>query len=316
MKECDVVIIGSGPAGLTAGLYCGRARLNTVILEKNELGGQMPNIYSLENWPGAAEGIPGPELAGNALAQVMQYEVGVETQANVHGIKVLENGIKEISADEEVYLAKAVIIAGGTHPREVCFDGYDEYLGKSIHFCVMCDGAPYAGKDIAIIGGGDSGVSGALYMNRLRCRITQIEATDSLNASKVLQEKLTKLDGVNVICSTVAESLRPNGGKLTLGLCNTVDNRKTMVDIDGLFVLAGRDPETGYLDGIVELDHKGFIKANIMMETNVPGIFAAGDIRCQSAMQVVTACGDGATAAVAAMRYIDANKWAGFTEKE
>jgi thioredoxin reductase (NADPH) len=309
MKEYDVVIIGSGPAGLTAGLYCGRARLNTIVLEKNELGGQMPNIYSLENWPGTLEGIPGAELAGNALAQVMSYEVGVQSQVAVQGIDVLPDGRKEVRTNEDTCLAKAVIIAGGTRPREVCFDGYDEYLGKSIHFCVMCDGAPYAGKDIAIIGGGDSGVSGALYMNRLRCRITQIEATGSLNASPILREQLKGMSDINVVCSTVAESLRPNGDRLTLGLCNTENDRKTTVDIDGLFILAGRDPETDYLEGTVDLDDRGFVKVDLDMETSRPGIYAAGDVRSRSAMQVITASGDGATAAVGAMRYINGNRW-------
>jgi thioredoxin reductase (NADPH) len=309
MNEYDVVIVGSGPAGLAAALYCGRARMNTVVLEKNELGGQLPNIYLLENWPGTVEGITGAELAGNTLAQVMQYDVNFMSQVGVQGITVMDNGKKEIITNEGRYLAKVVIIAGGTRPRQISFDGYDEHLGKSIHFCVMCDGAPYAGKDIAIIGGGESGVTGALYMNRLRCRITQIEATSSLNASKVLQEKLYNLKDISIKCSTVAESVCANSDRLTLCLCNTINNQKSTVDIDALFVLAGRDPETSYLNGIVDLDEKGYIKVNNGMETSIPGIFAAGDIRSQSAMQVVTASGDGATAAIAGMRYIDANKW-------
>lgn len=309
MNEYDVVIVGSGPAGLAAALYCGRARMNTVVLEKNELGGQLPNIYLLENWPGTVEGITGAELAGNTLAQVMQYDVNFMSQVGVQGITVMDNGKKEIITNEGRYLAKVVIIAGGTHPREISFDGYDEHLGKSIHFCVMCDGAPYAGKDIAIIGGGESGVTGALYMNRLRCRITQIEATSSLNASKVLQEKLYNLKDISIKCSTVVESVCANSDRFSLCLCNTINNQKTTVDIDALFVLAGRDPETSYLNGIVDLDEKGYIKVNNRMETSIPGIFSAGDIRSQSAMQVVTASGDGATAAIAGMRYIDANKW-------
>ncbi len=309
MKEYDVVIIGSGPAGLTAGLYCGRARLGTVILERKELGGQMPNIDALENWPGIPDAIPGAELAGNALAQVMKYDVGVESQVEVQGIEVVGDGRKMVRTNDETCVAKAVIVAGGTRPRKIRLEGSDGHLGKSIHFCVMCDGAPYAGKDIAIIGGGDSGVSGALYMNRLRCRITQIEATDSLNASPVLQEQLKDAGGIRVMCSTVAESIRPSAGRLALGLCNTVDNRRQTVDIDGLFILAGREPETGYLRGTVDLDDKGFVKVTLDMETSRRGIFAAGDIRSRSAMQVVTACGDGATAAVAAIRYVNANKW-------
>ena len=146
-------------------------------------------------------------------------------------------------------------------------------------------------------------------MNRLHCRITQIEATSSLNASQISQEQLRNIGNVNILCSTVAEFIRSTGDKLELGLCNTVNNKKSVIDIDGLFILAGRDPETSYLNGTVELDEKGFIKVNHHMETSSPGIFAAGDIRSQSAMQVITASGDGATAAVAAMRYINCNKW-------
>jgi thioredoxin reductase (NADPH) len=146
-------------------------------------------------------------------------------------------------------------------------------------------------------------------MNRLRCRITQIEATESLNASQVLREQLRDIGNVNVFCSTVAESIRPNGDRLALSLCNRADNRRQTVDIDGLFILAGREPETAYLKDTVDLDEKGFIKVNLNMETSSPGIFAAGDIRSQSAMQAITASGDGATAAVAVIRYLNAKKW-------
>jgi thioredoxin reductase (NADPH) len=310
MNECDVVIIGCGPAGLTAGLYCGRAKLSTTILEKNTLGGQVPNIDRLENWLGAVEGIPGAELAGNALEQVMQYEVGFESQADVKKISILENQKKEITTTEDKYLAKAVIIAGGTRPKKINLRGYDEHVKKAIHFCVMCDGAAYAGKDIVIIGGGDSGLSGALYMNRLGCKITVVEAMNCLNASMILRERVKNIDNIEILCSTVAESINDiSDNKKLLVLNKTTNNEKRNINIDALFILAGREAETDYLKDLVELDDNGFIRVNNKMETNRAGIFAAGDIRSQSVMQVIAASGDGATAAIAAIRYVNANRW-------
>ena len=203
----DVVIIGSGPAGLTAGLYCGRAKLKTVILEKGNLGGAIIDASWVENWPGAENGISGADLAGNMLSQVMQYEVDMATAVEAKGIELVGNNLKRVVSSEAEYLTKTVILAGGTRPKKLNIAGEEGFVNQGIHYCVMCDGAPYSGKEIAILGGGDNGATSALYMARLDCKITLIEALPELTASKVLQERLREDPKIEIRCSTVADSI-------------------------------------------------------------------------------------------------------------
>ncbi|MFC1532467.1 NAD(P)/FAD-dependent oxidoreductase [Thermodesulfobacteriota bacterium] len=306
----DIVIIGSGLAGLTAGLYCGRARLKTVILEKDNLGGVIINIEMIENWPGVEEdSIMGADLAGNTLSQVLQYNVDMQCPADVSGIELLESGIKKIHTENENYSAKAIIIAGGTHPKNLEIKGLDEFFGNGVYDCVLCDGDPLAGKHIAVIGGGDAGVTGALYMARLGCKIILVEVLPNLTATKVLQERINETQNVEIICSTGAESIEAKGDVRALQLKDVVTGEQRVIDLDGIFILAGREPQTEYLKGILEMDRAGFINVTNKMETNVPGIFAAGDIRRDSARQIITAAGDGATAAISAERFISERSW-------
>jgi thioredoxin reductase (NADPH) len=308
-KDYDVVIIGSGPAGLTAALYCGRARLSTAVIEKGNLGGAMPDIDRIENWPGIPDGISGAELAGNMLAQVMQYDVSLEPQVEAKGIELAENGLKKILTGGDIYLAKAVIIAGGTLPKELGIRGESDFIGKGISYCVMCEGSHFAGKSIAILGGGDTGITGALYMSRLGSKISIIEATPKLNASMVVQERLKEVPGIKILYSTVAQSIEPDGEFKTLKVRNLLTKEETILRVEGVFILAGRQPETAYLKGTVELDESGFIMVTEKMETNVMGVFAAGDIRSRSTMQLISGAGDGAMAAISAERFINARSW-------
>lgn len=309
-KEYDIVIVGSGPAGLTAALYSGRARLKTAIIEKDSLGGALQNVDVIENWPGIGEnGILGTDLAGNMLTQVMQYEVDLECPVDVNRIESLDNGLKKIYGDEEKYIAKAVILTGGTYPKKLGIKGLDEFLGNGIYCCVLCDGDPLAGKHIAIIGGGDSGITAALYMSRLGCNITLIEAMDSLNACIILQDRVKNINYLQILCSTIALSVESDGDLRKLNLKNVETCKEFSISVQGIFMLAGRDPNTDYLKGPLDLDEHGFIKVSSKMETNIPGIFAAGDIRTESAMQIITAAGDGATAAINAEHFINERNW-------
>ena len=308
-KEYDIVIIGSGPGGLTAGLYCGRARLKTAILEKGNLGGAIIDATWVENWPGVENGIAGSDLAGNMLSQVMQYEVDMVTAVEAKAIELLENDLKRVITSEEEYLAKAVIIAGGTRPKKLNIPGEEGFVNQGISYCVMCDGAPYSGKEIAILGGGDNGVTGALYMARLNCKITLIEALTELSASKVLQERVREIPEVKILCSTIAEGIEIDEGSKVLKLIHCQTKEPSVLRVAGVFVLVGREPETQYLREMVSLDDFGFIPVTHKMETNVSGIFAAGDIRSGSVMQSVSAAGDGATAAITAGRFINSQSW-------
>lgn len=308
-QDYDIVIIGAGPGGLTAALYCARARLKTVILEKENLGGAIVNADNVENWPGLEQGIPGAELAGNMLSQVMNYGVDIQSAVEARRIEIDEMGLIHIETSMDEYTVKAVIISGGTRPKKLNIPGEENFTHFGISYCVMCDGASFAGKEVAIIGGGDTGVSGALYMDRLGCKIFLIESTERLNASKILLERLKHLAGIQIFLSTWVEGIEFDGERKTLTLRNEDTGEKTILRAQGVFVLAGREPQTEYLKDLLELDEDGYIRVNHYMETNVPGIFAAGDIRSGSAMQLITAAGDGAMAAISAERYINARPW-------
>ena len=308
-KDYDVVIIGSGPAGLAAALYCGRARLKTVLLEKDTLGGAIVDAELVENFPGFQEGILGVELVDNMMSQVSQYQVEFKFPVEVKRIDVEENSLKKVNTGGDIYVAKAVIIASGTNPKKLGVPGENEFAGQGVFNCVMCDGDALAGKNIAIVGGGDTGVTGALYMAGLGSKITIIEATLKLTATAVLQERLKAIPEVDVLCSTVVEGIKSGGNGIILTLKNPTIKQQSNLSVEGVFVLIGREPETDYLRDTVELDDLGFIKTTGKMETNVPGIFAAGDVRSGSVWQVITAAGDGATAAIWAERFINAKSW-------
>ena len=307
--DYDVVIVGSGPAGLTAGLYCGRARLKTLVVEKGNLGGAIIDADWVENWPGVEKGISGADLAANMLSQVMQYEVELASAVEVKAIEPTEKGLKKVVTSAETYLAKAVIITGGTRPRRLNIPGEEKFPSQGISYCVLCEGAPFSGKEIAVLGGGDNGVTGALYMGRLQCKITMIEALPELTASKVLQERVKEIPGIQILCSTVAESIECAGETKILKLCHLETKERSTISAAGVFILVGREPETEYLQGKLLLDESGFIQVSHRMETNVPGIFAAGDIRSGSMMQSISAAGDGATAAIAAGKFVNAKSW-------
>jgi thioredoxin reductase (NADPH) len=264
----------------------------------------------IENWPGAAEtGIEGAELAGSMLSQVMQYDIDFVCPAEVTSLECLEGGLKKVHTAEEGYTVKAVIITGGTQPKKIPIDGLDTYMGDGVYCCVLCDGDPLAGKPIAIIGGGDSGVTAALYMARLGCKITLIEATPRLNACKTLCNRLDDIKDLEIKCATLVRSIAAEGDLRVLSIEDQKSGEVALVKVDGVFLMAGRTPHTSYLKNLLELDSMGFIKVTHWMKTNVPGVFAAGDVRGESAMQIVTAAGDGATAAIAAEQFVNENAW-------
>jgi thioredoxin reductase (NADPH) len=313
-KEYDVVIIGSGPGGLTAGLYCGRAKLKTLIIEKENLGGAIIDAPLIENWPGAENGISGAELAGNILSQVMKYEIEIVTKVEAIRIDLLEKSLKKvITSDNNKYITKTIIIAGGTRPKKLGIPGEEKFINQGVSYCVMCDGTSYSGKEIAILGGGDNGVTGALYMAHLNCKVTLIEALPELTASKVLQERLKEIREARILCSTITEGIEIDKETKVLRLINRATKERLVLRVDGVFILVGREPQTEFLHGKVPLDEAGFILVTPKMETNIPGIFAAGDIRSGSVMQSISAAGDGATAAIMASRFINSRSWADTT---
>ncbi len=305
----DVIIVGSGPAGLTAALYTGRAGLKTLIFEEENLGGALPNIEIIENWPGVEQGIMGAELAGLILGQVMAYEPELRVPVRVQGAEALDNDLLEVRAGEETFIGKTLLLTGGTRPRTLGIPGEEGLTGRGVHYCVMCDGASYAGQDVALLGGGDSGVTGALYMARLGCRVHLIELAPRLGACTTLRDRLAEHPEIEVHCSTTISAVEEGLGRRLLKVKDLTSGRERDLSVDGLFILAGRIPQTEHLRDLVELDEDGSVRVDQGMSTSRPGVFAAGDIRSGSIMQIVSAAGDGATAAVSAEKYINERSW-------
>jgi thioredoxin reductase (NADPH) len=300
--DYDVVIVGSGPAGLTAGLYCGRAKLHTAMLEKSDLGGSIVNADLIENFPGFPQGISGADLVANMISQAMKYDVKFEF-AEVTTLDPIGD-LKRVNTTSGSLLAKAVIVAGGGRPKKLGIPGEEQFIGRGLSFCAMCDGNQLADREVAVIGGGDGGISAALYMSRIASKVTVIEIVPTLSAIPVLQEKAARNTNIEILCSVAVEAITRAGELISLGIKNVETDKKSELRVRGVFVLIGLDPETEYLHETVELDSAGFIVVTNAMETNIPGILAAGDIRKDSARQVITAAGDGATAALSAEKYI------------
>jgi len=300
----DVVIAGSGPAGLAAGIYTGRAKVKTAILEKEIRGGQLMNVEWVENYPGFGDGVSGPELASKMISQVAKYGVDFKL-AEVKRIQLREQ-YKLIESEKGEYIAKAVIIAGGARSAKLGVPGENEFevWGRGVIYCAVCHGGQFANRVVAVAGGGDSGITEALYLARLASKVVVIEQMPQLNASKILQERALNNEKIEIRCGTKIEAIIGEDKVKALKLQNTSRNEKTILEVDGVLVRIGLEPNTSYLKGLIDLSTEGFVIVNEKMETSVPGIFAAGDLRESSMRQVASAVGDGVTAAISACRYI------------
>lgn len=306
MKEYQLVIVGGGPAGLTAGIYAGRARLSTVLIEREILGGQITYSPILENYPGFPEGV-----SGNRIGELMEQQAraqGIEIILDeVTGLEVKPEG-KLVKTTGETYLARTVILAGGCRRVLINAPGEKELTGRGVFYCATCDGPMYKNKPVAVVGGGDAAITEALYMTRFASSVTVVHRRSQLRASKVLQERAFAEPKMKFAWDSVVKEIK--GDKMVTGvtLQNTVTGQTSQIEVGGVLVAIGHIPNTEYLKGMVGLDETGYIITTEMMATNVPGVFAAGDIRHNSIRQVVSAAGDGGTAAVAAERYISEAK--------
>ena len=296
------IIIGGGPAGLSAGLYASRSKLDTLLIEKAGLGGQILNAEMVENYPGFPQGISGSELGALIAQQATKY--GLPTVfAEVQGIEI--RGVEKIvSTSEGQYLAKAVIIAGGSEYSKLGVPGEEGFTGRGVSYCAMCDGAFFRDQVVAVVGGGNVALNDALFLTRFATKVIVIHRRDQLRATRILQDRAFANPRIEFLWDTVVESI--TGDKLVgeIRLRNVKTGKGSSLVVSGIFVAVGLRPNTGYLKGLLKLDEEGFIPVNNQMETEVPGIFAAGDIRVGSIRQVVSAAGDGATAAIAAERFL------------
>jgi thioredoxin reductase (NADPH) len=301
-KEYEVVIIGGGPAGLTAGLYTSRDRLNSLLVERGLAGGQIVNAQRVENYPGFPEGISGFELGQLIHQQATKY--GLETvTAEATGIE-LQQEQKVVKTTEGNFIAKAVIIASGSERHKLGIPGEEEFTGKGVSYCATCDAAFFKQQPVAIVGGGDAAITEALHLAKFASRVIVIHRRRQLRASRILQEKALAEPKIEFLWDTVVEEIVGKDSVKRLKLHQVVTREKPTLEIAGIFISIGLKPNTDYLKGILPLDVTGHINTNEKMETEIAGIFAAGDIRHHSARQAIAAAGDGATAAIYAEKFI------------
>jgi thioredoxin reductase (NADPH) len=300
-QDYDIVIVGAGPAGLTAGLYAARARRKTILLERNVTGGQIALTSAVENYPGV------PEVNGFDLAQAMQQQAekyGMEMgYAEVTGLEP-RNGLHLVKTSEEDYPAKAVIITGGADYNRLGVPGEERLTGRGVSYCATCDAAFFKDQEVAVVGGGDAAMDEGLFVTRYASKVSVIHRRDQLRAGKILQERAFANPKMEFVWNTVVTEVLGEESVTGLRLKNVVSGEQSTLPVAAVFIFIGLHPNTDFLKGLLRMDEGGHIFVNEWMETEVPGVFAAGDVRVSSARQVVTAAGDGATAAIKADHYI------------
>jgi thioredoxin reductase (NADPH) len=301
-KIYQVVIVGGGPAGLTAGLYCARARFNTLLVERGIIGGQITNAERVENYPGFPQGISGIDLGRLIHEQATNY--GLETlRAEVTKV-VPRRRHNLISTSEGDFVAEAVVIASGSQYRRLGVPGEDKFVGRGVSYCATCDGPLFRDKKVAVIGGGDTAITDALYLTKFASSVKVVHRRSQLRASKILQERAIAEPKLEFLWDSVPAEIEGDEVVEKVMLKSTKNAKISVVELAGIFVAIGSEPNSAEWRGLLPLDEQGYIITNELMETNIPGILAAGDIRHSSARQVITAAGDGATAAMSATRFL------------
>ena len=300
--DYDLVIIGAGPAGLTAGIYAARARMNVLLLEKAVPGGQILVTDWIENYPGFPEGISGFDLAEKMKIHAQELGLKIET-AEVHSLNLSETK-KEIVLRDKSITTKSLIIASGASPRNLGI-GEEKFMGKGISFCATCDAPFFKEKTVVAIGGGDTAVQEAIYLTKFAKKVYLIHRRDELRATKILQERAFKNDKLEIVWDSVATGVEGFFGVESVKIKNVKTNEETAIKADGCFIWVGILPNTEFLNESLKTDEAGFIQADKNMQTSVPGVFAVGDVRDTPLRQVSTAVGDGAMAAVSAEHFIE-----------
>jgi len=300
--DYDVIIIGSGSAGLAAGIYTSRAGHLTLIMEKHTMGGELMNRQLIENYPGFATGIQGPDLGSAMLEQATSFGAEVE-MGEVIAIRE-SGGVKMVKTGDQTLTCKAVIIASGSHSRKLNVPGEEELANKGVFYCATCDGPILAGKAVAVAGAGDSGITEALQLEKLGCKVTVLELMPQPKASKVLLDRAEANPNIEIKCGVKIKAIVGDEWVNGIDLEDVATGQTSRLAVDGIFVRIGLIPNTQFLEGVLDLPPSGHIPVNENMETTIPGIFAAGDVRLHSPAQIATAVGDGVTAAIAAGRYI------------
>ena len=307
-KIYDVIILGAGPAGLTAGLYAGRSKLSTLLIEKGQDGGQIANTNEIENYPGQVEGDSGPSLVARMAEQCKHF--GVERVSDMIKSVDLGGKVKKLVGYQGEYEAKTVIIAAGASPRPIGCKNEENFVGRGISFCATCDAAFFRDLEVYVVGGGDAAVEEAMYLTKFARKVTVIHRRDALRAAKSIQEKAFKNEKLHFLWDSVVEEVDGEDEILSKMIVKNVKTgERTTIEADpadglfGLFGFIGLLPKSELFEGVIDMEN-GYIKTDENMHTNIDGVYAAGDIRVKSLRQVITAAADGAIAAMQAEHYI------------
>lgn len=306
MDTKDMVIIGGGPAGLTAGLYAARAALKTLLIEQAMPGGQAATTDRIDNYPGFPQGISGPELMMQMDEQARRFGMEMEFTRVAEIIPVLSMFTLKTDAGE--IAAKTIVIATGAESRALGVPGEQEFLGRGVSYCATCDGAFFQGKKVAVIGGGDSAIQEGLFLTKFAEKVYIIHRRDELRATKVIQDKAMKNDKIEFILNATVSSILGTDKVEAVKIMDLKSKEEKSIAVDGIFVYIGKKPASDLVKQLVRVDEQGYIIVNQQMMTSQPGMFAAGDVRQTPLRQVVTAVSDGAIAAVTAEHYIESLK--------
>ncbi|MDT3994273.1 thioredoxin-disulfide reductase [Mammaliicoccus sp. H-M34] len=301
--DYDVIIVGAGPAGMTAAVYASRANLSTVMIERGMPGGQMANTEDVENFPGF-DLITGPDLSTKMFTHAQKFGAKYE----YGDIKNIEDkgSYKVVNMGDKSLTAHAIIIATGAEYKKIGVPGEQELGGRGVSYCAVCDGAFFKGKNLYVIGGGDSAVEEGIFLTKFADKVTIVHRRDELRAQKIIQDRAFKNEKIDFIWNTTLKTINEKDGKVgSVTLVSTEDGTETEHQADGVFVYIGMKPLTKPFESLGILNENGYIETNDEMETNVPGVYAAGDVREKTLRQIVTATGDGSIAAQNAQAYIE-----------
>jgi thioredoxin reductase (NADPH) len=301
----DTIIIGGGPAGLTAGLYAARARMNAILIERMGFGGQLLTYEKVDNYPGFPEGVSAFGLGELISAQALKF--GLRTRSSeVVGLGV-DGPLKTVQLPDGILSCKTIVVASGASPNKLGAKGETEYTGRGVSYCAVCDAPFFREQDVAVVGGGDTAIEEAIYLTKFAKRVFVVHRRDRLRATQVIQEKAAQNPKISFVLNTVVPEIQGGlQGVASLLLQDVQSGKTSQLPVDGVFVFVGIHPNTHYVPAAIERDSMGFIRTDQEMATSVGGVFAAGDVRAKELRQIVTAVGDGATAAFNAGRYIEA----------
>jgi len=302
-EVCEVLIIGGGPAGLSAAIYAGRAKLKTVVVDEDNLGGQATTTYHIANYPGTEGVIEGHKLIANMREQALNFGVRIDEFKPPVRIN-LQGDMKCFETQELKYCARAVIIATGSRPRKLPAEGAEKLQSRGVHYCATCDGPFYKDKNVIIVGGGNSALQEAVFLTKFAAMVTVVHQLDRFQAGKTARDEVLNHPKIKVIMNSLVTMVHGDNHVTAVTLKDTKTNEETEMPIDAVFVFIGNDPKSEMFKGQLKLTESGYIPTDVEMRTEIPGVFCAGDVRDKSIRQVITAASDGAVAAIQAEKYL------------